>query len=320
VAVANELSPLDRLVTPAGDVALSGQSAIHTFSVAANGTYTFTVYNAAGLHSTYSIEVSNIDKDPPTIAHTTSIPAGQFTTQDVDISLALGDALSGLHSLVTPSGTVSLNSHDAEHIYIATHNGTFEFTLLDNAGNRTTYSVDINVIDRVAPMVVIEASPQQWHNQPSVTLQVTTTDDFSGVYYIRLPDGTTHYGDAAEFEIFGNGNFVSRATDRAGNIAEVAFAYGWFDRTPPTITYLRFTPVQQPLFARLLSWFGFVVSNQAVRMEIGADDTPGGSEGQSGVEWVHHRVLADNGEVMRDWTATDISADMPEIGRNHRPC
>lgn len=318
--MANALSPLDKLVapaglTPTGTIVLSGNTATQTFTAESVGIYTFAVYNKAGLSAVESIEVGNVDQEPPEIAYTISVPDGEFASGDVDIHFTLTDALSGLKRFVTPSGAVELSGNTANHTYTVTQNGAPTFTLLDNVFNSTSVNIIIDMIDRIKPTVSINAAINQWHNQSDTTLQITANDDYSGVAGIRLPDDSLHYGDGTGYTITENGIYTVTATDKARNVSdEVSFNYYWFDRTPPTITSLKFEETDAGLLARAFSLFSKdIVTNKQIKMMISYDDTPTSNEAESGVEWILYRVYDYESNPKDEWITTHISDPVPKI-------
>jgi len=319
--MADALSGLQRItapagVTPTGTVALSGNISVQTFTVKNVGTYTFTVYDKANLSTTASITVGNVDQIPPVISYTTSIPDGQFTNGDVEIYFTLSDTLSGLQRFVTPAGPVELSGGSQRYTYTATQNGAPTFTLLDNVFNNSAVNIIINMIDRVKPNVTVNAAVNQWNNQSGTTLAIAGSDDYSGVASLELPDSSVYPRGSTDYPITENGVYTAAATDRAGNVsAPVSVNYQWFDRTPPTITSLRFEETNVGLIARFSSLFSDkdIVTNKQIKMYITYDDTPTGTEGKSGVETIRYRVYDYEGNAADGWVTASVNDTIPNI-------
>jgi hypothetical protein len=83
------------------------------------------------------------DTTPPTGSYTLS--KSTWTCGNVTITVTATDSGSGVKTVTAPDGTVT-NGYIAT--YIATSNGTYNFTLTDNSGNSCTYPVAVSNIDR----------------------------------------------------------------------------------------------------------------------------------------------------------------------------
>lgn len=83
------------------------------------------------------------DTTPPTGSYTLS--KSTWTCNPVTIYVTATDDDSGVASITEPNGTV-VNGSTAS--YVVTSNGTYTFTLTDNAGNQGSYAVTVSNIDR----------------------------------------------------------------------------------------------------------------------------------------------------------------------------
>ncbi|HEY9402914.1 MAG TPA: alpha-amylase family glycosyl hydrolase, partial [Pyrinomonadaceae bacterium] len=101
-------------------------------------------------------------------------------------------------------------------------------------------------VDTTAPVATIAVNPPAnsggWHNSAPVTVNLTATDDGSGVkelrYWINDRSVTVVEGGAASIQINAEGitNISVRAIDNAGNVSQVATRAVKLDLTPPAIS------------------------------------------------------------------------------------
>ena len=103
-----------------------------------------TVYNYNVTIYYYTISSVWITDTTPPNGSATLSPAG-VTSGNVTISVTASDSGSGVKSITLPSGII-VNGTTAS--YIATYNGTYNFTLTDNDGNQKTFPVTVSNIDR----------------------------------------------------------------------------------------------------------------------------------------------------------------------------
>ncbi|MFT9077780.1 hypothetical protein, partial [Ethanoligenens sp.] len=184
-------SPTDQDVTVTatvenGTFADGTTTASHTFST--NGSYTFTATNAVGELASQTVNITNIDKTPPTIT------LGQYnsttpTNQDITVT-ASTDA----------DATLNATTHTF------TQNGSFTFTATDALGHTTNQTVTITNIDKTAPVITIGA----YSTDPtSQEISVTATTD-EGTFADSKVATSTH-------TFTQNGSYTFTATDAAGN-------------------------------------------------------------------------------------------------------
>ena len=99
-----------------------------------------------------STETFSLDNSAPTASATQSPASGTYTTDNVVITLTVGDSgpgASGIASVISNQGLASSGSTGL--VFVAETNGTYTFTITDNVGNETTLSVGIGNIDRLNP-------------------------------------------------------------------------------------------------------------------------------------------------------------------------
>lgn len=202
-----------------GDVYVADTSAdTHVFTQ--NGTHTFYFRDEAGNVGSKTVTVGWIDTEVPTaIVHYTTADGkvydpADWTNQSVTAAL----------EFVSASPVTMLEGADS-HVFSA--NGSHVFEYVDAAGNRSSTTVTIDKIDKVAPTGYFTASISGWTNE-DVTVTLHAADDASGA------EDMTHLFTQNETH-----TFVLR--DRAGNEAQYPYVMDRIDKQPPEIT-LTYTP------------------------------------------------------------------------------
>jgi len=259
-----------------------------TFTATGNGTYSFTVEDNVGNTTTKVITVSNIDKDMPTLTLTPS--SSNWISGNISITATATDASSGVKRIKLPDGTYVNNSSAT---FTATTNGTYNFEVEDNAGNKTTKAITLSTIDKITPDVVIVSDPAQeaWTNG-SVTLKITASDGGSGVSNIKLPNNNLVYADLTNYVVNSNGTYTFTVTDKAGNTTTKSFVVNNIDNVAPT----------KPIISNNQSW----TNSPKVTVTI----TPG-SDNQSGVKEVHYKL---EGVTTSGWLKYTVPFDITNEG------
>lgn len=108
----------------------------NSYTTENNGTMTIKVKDKKGNTTTQTVEVSNIDKVFPTL---------EATVANDTITVTASDALSGIYICEIDGHQVQLNN--GQYTYKATKNGNVMITVMDNAGNLTTKTVEITDIE-----------------------------------------------------------------------------------------------------------------------------------------------------------------------------
>ena len=221
-------SGVSKIQTPDGNW-ISGSMVNYT--VSENGTYTFAVVDKLENQSTQSITVSNIDKIDPTLKLTPSTT--NWINKNV-ISISASDSTdgSGIKNITLPDGT-TVNSSTTT--YDVTKNGTYQFTAIDNAGNKTIKDITISNIDVIPATVEVTQNPTDWTKE-NVSITLNATDDQSGVKSITFPDGTVVNNTKITYTVSSNGTYIFQVADNAGNVVNKTVTVGNIDNTPPVLT------------------------------------------------------------------------------------
>ena len=114
--------------------------AVADFTIAKNGTYTFKVVTVKGESKIISVVISNIDKDAPTLTLSKTANSNQTFTITAKGKDNNG---SGIKAIILPDGTYVPKDTAT---YVATWEGDFEFTVIDNAGNSSDAAINVTGI------------------------------------------------------------------------------------------------------------------------------------------------------------------------------
>lgn len=104
-------------------------------------------------------------------------------------------------------------------------NGAYEFSVVDNAGNVTTKSIEITNIDKVVPSISITPNITD-NTHKDITLNVKASDKDSGVKRVVYIDDNMKekdITDTMELKATKNGEYVFMVEDNAGNKTTQSF-------------------------------------------------------------------------------------------------
>ncbi len=183
-----------------------------TYLFTQNGQFTFELVDEAGNKTLVPVTVSNIDKTAPTAQLVYSEKG--WTKGNVQVT-------------VKPSEPVTIVNNNGSDTYTFTDNGSFQFELIDQAGNKAVITAEVSNIDRTAPTAEVLHSVQGWTNG-DVTATVVPSDNSGAPVIIVSNNGKSDY----VFRQNGEFDFVLR--DAAGNTATVKVTAANIDKTPPT--------------------------------------------------------------------------------------
>lgn len=211
----DDLSGVDSITLPDGSVVKSDTT---TFVAKSNGKYTFKITDRAGNTTTYTEDVTNIDRSIPKL--TATLSTSSWTRNPVTIQVTSEQSASGLVDITEVNGAlpnVSLNNNTKT--YTADKNGLYTFRATYNNGATSEVSVNVTNIDTVAPKITVLNNPEDWTEDDEVVLEINATDNNqSGVKSITLPDGRVVNGNKATYRVTENGDYEFKSTDNVGNI------------------------------------------------------------------------------------------------------
>src|SRR5699024_9219677 len=184
--------------------------------------------------------VTNIDTTQPTAEITPSTSG--WTSQDVELYVNAKDDLSGVESIKMPDGRVI---RDTNTTYVAKDNGSYTLTITDKAGNSTTYTEDVNNIDRSIPKVTATIDITSWTRGP-INITVTSEESASGLIgidmvrspYIPAPEDIKLVNNSKTYPVIVNGLYTFEATYNNGATSEVSVNVSNIDLDAPEVTVL----------------------------------------------------------------------------------
>ncbi|MEW4372918.1 OmpL47-type beta-barrel domain-containing protein [Paenibacillus kandeliae] len=168
-----------------------------------------------------------IDRSAPVV----SLVEKKQNAMSAIIQLSATDSLSGISKIQMPDGSI-IAANQAN--YTVTKNGNYTFTVIDNANNAITKSIEITDLDATAPQLILQKSSDSWTSK--VTISALAEDTESGVSYIRLPDNSLQTGANATFDATKNGTYTFTAVDRANNEISQTIAINNIDDQSPTFS------------------------------------------------------------------------------------
>lgn len=188
---------------------------------------------------TRSMGEYQIDKTAPTVEYT--VNPTTWTNQDVRIQFKASDAVSGVERVQLPNGNWVT---DKDINYVVSQNGIQNFKVVDNAGNTTTRSINVNYIDKVtpnAPTLSLNGDENTWLNQDIIA---TITDNGDGgvsgfkVEYSLSGAETqawTTYNSPLRIKTDGITTISARVSDNAGNVSPVVTKTVKIDQNAPEL-------------------------------------------------------------------------------------
>ena len=135
-------------VTFAG-IEMSASGGSYQASVSQNGSYTVVAVDQAGNQQSATVQVSGIDLTPPSIQVTS---ANNTWQKSQTVTFSVTDENSGVSTVqVTKDGAPVAYTESSGYQFIASANGTYVIAATDKAGNQSTQSVTITMVDATAP-------------------------------------------------------------------------------------------------------------------------------------------------------------------------
>ena len=208
VTATDSVSGVKRIKKPDGNYVSSAST---TYTVTANGTYTFVLEDNVGNTRNYTVTINNIDKTAPTgsLSHSPT----NWVNTDVKIHWSVADANSGFKQIKLPDGTIKTT---ATGDYTVSQNGTYTFVVYDVAGNTLTLQETVTNIDKTPPTGSLSHNPTDWVID-YVKIHWTASDSQSGFNRIVLPDGTSTTNASGDFTVTDNGTYTFTLYDNVGN-------------------------------------------------------------------------------------------------------
>ncbi len=196
------------------------------YSVSRNGTYTFTLYDAAGNKTTFTYTVSSVDTSAPVITcDSGSYRIGDTTQDTISVRLTFTDG----ESSVTARG-YQLSSSAAPGTAYRSYTGVITISspgtyyihaYAKNAFGLTTYITFGPFIVEEAPVAAaVNATPTPGPEYGDVVIQPDDVDEEPGdTVYLRLPG--EDWSQTLTLENVTPGDYLIEAMDKDGNVRTV---------------------------------------------------------------------------------------------------
>lgn len=176
-------------VTFAG-IEMSASGGSYQASVSQNGSYTVVAVDQAGNQQSRTVQVSGIDLTPPSIQ---VMSANNTWQKSQTVTFSVTDENSGVSTVqVTKDGAPVAYTESSGYQFIASANGTYVIAATDKAGNQSTQSVTITMVDATAP-----AAPSLTNGGKPVNPYNTKLDS---IYKTDATSFAVSYQKAAEGE------------------------------------------------------------------------------------------------------------------------
>jgi len=206
-----------------------GQDALPTQNFEADENDRYSVYarDAVGNEAVSTIDISNIDREAPTVTLTPSTIAP--TNENVTVAVSAADSGSGLESVrwsaeAFEPGTAWTSYEVVDDEFTVEINGTYTVIASDKAGNQTMTTLDITNIDREAPTLTLTPSITAPTNS-DIAVAATAADNVAiskllwaegtrNAAYFEAGNGTSFTGS---FPVTVNGTYSVYVEDTAGN-------------------------------------------------------------------------------------------------------
>jgi len=171
-----------------------------------------------------------VDTTPPSATHT--INPSTWTNASVTITVKATDTQTGVKQITLPNNKTQRTDTVT---YTVTENGTYNFILEDNAGNKATYPVTITNIDKIKPTLETQINPTGWTGS-STNIIWNAIDRESGIETVTLPNKTKVTQTNGTYTVTENGTYTFTVRDKAGNQNTYKVTVENIDKIKPELT------------------------------------------------------------------------------------
>jgi len=193
--------------------------AIATYSVSANGSYTFSAEDLSGLKDTKTITVEKIEKEAPNSPIIHAKEDWSSVAEMVTIEEKGDKGQSGIEKIEYQlAGATSKQWEEYKFPIQITDNGvtTVSARVKDNAGNYSQVVTKDVRIDIQRPLLEVTKETQLLINE-SLILTAVASDNESGIRSIQLPNGNVVNLSTTQYRVEANGDYNFVTTDNVGN-------------------------------------------------------------------------------------------------------
>ncbi|HAB66927.1 MAG TPA: hypothetical protein DCE23_06125, partial [Firmicutes bacterium] len=181
------------LINASEDVTIVNNDGLLTHTFSENGSFVFEIRDKAGNTNKIEAIVSNIDKEVP--------------TAKIKYSLTKPTNKNVIATLVEESEEITVTNNSGLKTYTFTENGTFEFEIVDKAGNTNKVEAIVSNIDKKAPTAEIEYSTTDLTNEDVIAKLVNASEEIT----------ITNNNGSNTYLFTKNGEFTFEFVDKAGN-------------------------------------------------------------------------------------------------------
>lgn len=187
------------------------------YNIDENGVYWVSTESLGGNVTTEKVIVENIDTESPKLNLNQSTI--EWTNEDVTITVDSIDNI-GISHIILPNNQ---KVYDSSYDYVVNSNGTYEFSVVDLAGNITKESIEIKNIDKNPPIIA------NYDDLVTVTHQIITLDlsaieTLSEIYKVTLPNEEEIIEPSEniiEYEVEYNDTYTFTIINKAGNSVNI---------------------------------------------------------------------------------------------------
>lgn len=235
-----------------------------TFTCEDSGTYTIQVRDKLGNTGEIQVEITNVDVTGPevTVDWDKTPNLGEVTVlisaEDLQKDGSTG---SGLDQL--PYSYDGGETWTDENIFQVKENGSYTILVKDALGNVTEKVIEITNLDKTAPVVETEITPEEWFGSGMVTITVHAVDDGCGLGEMPYSfDNGENWTAENKLEVSEAGTYPVLVRDKLENIAQTAVEIVNLDKTAP----------EAEISVSPDKWYG----DQKVTITVTASDTDSG--------------------------------------------
>lgn len=191
-----------------------------------NTTFEFLVKDTAGNTNSIVAEVNMIDKQLPD-ANIEYMPI-DMTNTDVVVKITPNEEVE-----IISIDELDLVENKTEEFIVKT-NGTYQFKLVDKAGNEKTKSIIITNIDSISPEITFTLSNEEITNQ-NVEIFLHGNETFE---VLTVPENIIVIVDGIYSRYYAedSGVYIFKVKDTAGNTVDVSVEITNIDKTSPILT------------------------------------------------------------------------------------
>lgn len=208
----------------------------YTANKAIKGSYTVkykATDNSGNESDLFVVTINVVDTIKPVITGTSSYTQVYNNKLELSTIKAALTATDGYDGNITASITLKSDNYTANY----NTKGSYQvvYTVKDSSNNSIDYTVTINVIDNIKPIIsgqaIYNTGSQVQLSEATIRAALTAVDDYDGALDLQLVSN----GYSSHFEEIRSHRIVYKATDASGNFTEFVVTVNVFDDVPPLI-------------------------------------------------------------------------------------